>query len=255
MACRLLKGDIMKNAKSMLDMGFLPLTQFELTKNIVTNLKHFELTPSAKLVLILLTTHYNPANGSVVFPSMPFISKTLGLGLTAVKQAINDLIKSGLIIKAKRDKISGNHNKYLLTLKVRNTTVKQSENELLKQSENDRFNITNKETKKEQTEKVIKPVINVDDFEKLKDYAVKKGVKYPAAYARKIIEAGNADKVLSEINAAQIAKENAKKRAAETSALLSTFRDYRAEAAPPPAEVIRKFELLKEKIYSKRCSK
>ena len=242
----------MKNAKSMLDMGFQPLTQFELTKNIVTNLKHFDLTPSAKLVLILLTTHYNPANGAVVFPSMPFISETLGLGLTAVKQAINDLIKSGLIIKAKRDKVSGNHNKYLLTLKVRNTTYDRSENELSKQSENDRFIITNKETKKEQTEKV-KTVINVDNFEKLKDFAAQKGVKYPAAYARKIIESGNADKVLNEINAAQIANENAKKRAAETSALLSKFREMQTEAAPPPPEVIKKFEELKKKISSKRC--
>ena len=128
-------------------------TQFELTNYLLQNLNKFNLTPIAKLVLLELSSHYNEEkNNSVVFPSTPFIAETLGVGLTAVKKAINDLVQEGLIIKTKRAKVKGNYNKYVFTNKVRNTTFKQSENERLKESDSERFMITNQhEQNKEQT--------------------------------------------------------------------------------------------------------
>lgn len=122
------------------------LSGYELTYNTIKNLARYDITPTAKLVLVLLTTHYNNAkNGAVVFPSMPTIADTLGIGLTATKKAIKDLIEAGAIIKAKRNKVRGNCNKYALTTKVLNTTVKQSKNELFKRSDCDLFMITSKE--------------------------------------------------------------------------------------------------------------
>lgn len=119
------------------------LSGYELTHATIHNLNQYDLTPTAKLVLVLLTTHYNHnLNGAVVFPSMPYISDTLGIGLTAVKQAIKDLIQEGLIIKAKRNKVRGNCNKYLLTQKVQNPTSKQSKSDFFKRSDSDRFMIT-----------------------------------------------------------------------------------------------------------------
>jgi len=119
------------------------LSGYELTYNTIKNLAQYDLTPTAKLVLVLLTTHYNAGkNGAVVFPSMPTIADTLGIGLTATKKAIKDLIEAGAIIKAKRDKVRGNCNKYALTKKVLNPTVKRSENELSKRSKSDRFMLT-----------------------------------------------------------------------------------------------------------------
>lgn len=128
-------------------------SQFELTTYLLQNLKNFNLTPVAKLVLLELSSHYNEGkNNAVVFPSTPYIAETLGIGLTATKKAINDLINEGLIIKTKRDKVKGNYNKYAFTNKVRNTTFKRSENERLKESKSDRFMITEQhEQKKEQT--------------------------------------------------------------------------------------------------------
>ena len=136
-------------------------TQFELTKHLLQNLKKFNLTPVAKLVLLELSSHYNEEkNNAVVFPSTPYIAETLGIGLTAAKKAINDLVNEGLIIKSKRDKVRGNYNKYLFTNKVRNTTSEQPENELFKSTKSDRFMITNnKETKKEQT-----TVVSLENF-------------------------------------------------------------------------------------------
>lgn len=119
------------------------LSGYELTYKTLKNLSQFDITVTAKLVLVYLTTHYNEAkNGAVVFPSVQHIADTLGTGLTATKKAIKDLIEAGLIIKSKRDKVRGNCNKYLIMPKVHNMTLKQSESEPLKQSENDRFMIT-----------------------------------------------------------------------------------------------------------------
>ena len=129
------------------------ISAFELTQKTLRNLNKFNLTPVAKLVLLELTTHLNETvNGSVVFPSMEYISNVLGVGLTATKKAIKDLINEGLLIKSKRSKVNGNYNKYLLTPKVQNPTSEQSENELLKQANSDRFMITNnQEQNKKQT--------------------------------------------------------------------------------------------------------
>lgn len=131
------------------------ITGFELTKIVLHNLKHFGLKPQTKTVLWVLIDCYNPENGSVVFPSMEYIATEGAMSLTSAKDGIKELINKGLIIKSKRGKIRGNYNKYLLTPKVQNPASEQPENELLKQSESDRFMIrTNKERKnKEQTTK------------------------------------------------------------------------------------------------------
>lgn len=132
----------------------LHVSGYELTYSTIHNIGKYNLTATAKLVLILLTTHYNePKNGNVVFPSMPYIAETLGIGLTATKKAIKDLIEEGLILKSKRNKVRGNLNKYGLSprLKVQKTTAEQSENEPLKRSENDLFMITNKKKLNKET--------------------------------------------------------------------------------------------------------
>ena len=168
------------------------ISAFELTQKTLRNLNKFNLTPVAKLVLLELTTHLNETvNGSVVFPSMEYISNILGVGLTATKKAIKDLINEGLLIKSKRSKVSGNYNKYLLTPKVQNPTSEQSENELLEQSNSDRFMITNnKEQNKKQTTKEGVVFANFSS-KKIKSVTLKdvpdiiknnKNIKNPCAY-------------------------------------------------------------------------
>ena len=139
------------------------LTAFELTNKVLKRLNAFDLTATAKLVLVFLTTFYNAEkNGAVVFPSIPYMAETLGISQTAAKQAIKDLIIQGLLLKSKLNK-KGNHNKYVFTSKVQNPTVEQSENDFLKQSENDRFMIgTNKTEKvKKQTAKMCTDIIRL----------------------------------------------------------------------------------------------
>lgn len=173
-------------------------SQFQLTSDLLRNLYKYDLTPVTKLVLLELTTHLNEdKNGFVVFPSVNYIAEVLGIGLTATKKAINDLIKEGLIIKSKRDKIKGNYNKYALTLKVRNSTSERSENESFKKSDSDLFLLrTNKhEQIEKQTFKSGENVYRGDDLI-LYEYA-KTRAKYSIdAFIEKIKENGGAEKII-----------------------------------------------------------
>lgn len=168
-----------------LSENFGKLTGFELTHNTLKRLNEFDITISAKLVLVFLTTFYNAQkNGAVVFPSIQHIADTLGIGQTAVKQAIKDLVSKGLLLKSKLNK-AGNHNKYVLSLKVQNPTVKQTENDFLKQTDSDRF--MNKTNNSEQINKDNNVVFfskkqtvtdaDVPDFIKQN-----KSIKNPCAY-------------------------------------------------------------------------
>lgn len=93
-------------------------TQFVLTKNTILYLNAFDVSPATKLVLVELSTHYNPKkNNKVVFPTIQYIAETLGIGLTTVKQALKELKNNEIIAKSKRKRINGNYNEYTFTAK------------------------------------------------------------------------------------------------------------------------------------------
>jgi DNA-binding MarR family transcriptional regulator len=172
------------------------VSQFEITSNLLRNLNKFNLTPVTKLVLLELTTHLNEnKNGAVVFPSISYIAEVLGIGLTATKKAINDLIKQGLIIKSKRSKIKGNYNMYVLTPKVQNLTSERSKIECFKKSDNDRFFIEQKKETNNTT--------NVDDFKILKDYAIKHNAKNINAYINFLKKSGSDKQIIKDYKQAK----------------------------------------------------
>lgn len=184
----------MQNAAK--SMPIKAVSQYEITTNLLRNLYKFDLTPVTKLVLLELTTHLNEsANGSVVFPSVKYIADVLGIGLTATKKAISDLIKQGLIIKSKRSKIKGNYNMYVLTLKVQNSACERSEIECFKKSDNDLF-------LKEQIKETNKPT-NVDDYKILKDYAVKHNAKNINAYINTLKKSGSDKQIIKDYKQAK----------------------------------------------------
>lgn len=70
----------------------------------------FELNPTQLLVLIGLSSHFNP-DKSVVFPSQGYLAKKLNISERSVVRAINELVKKRLIVKSK----NGNNNLYAFT--------------------------------------------------------------------------------------------------------------------------------------------
>lgn len=208
-------------------------TQFEITSNLLRNLYKFNLTPVTKLVLLELTTHLNESkNGSVVFPSVGYIAEVLGIGLTAAKKAINDLIKEGLIIKSKRNNVRGNYNKYLLTPKVRNLTSEPSENEFFKKSECDLFMITNKhEHDKQQTCKGGNVYLGDDKI--LADYAIKHNARNVQAYVNTLKSSGSANKIISESKKKRNYTQIALRSIEETQNLIKQYKDFEHSAVNP----------------------
>ena len=227
-------GEVAKKAVSQ------GVTQFELSKNVLHNLKHFDLTPTGKLVLLVLVDCYNPENKAVVFPSMEFIADMAGIGLTATKQAIKDLINIGCIIKSKRGKIRGNYNKYLLTLKVQNLTSEQSENEFLKQSESDRFYIEQKKEIKKRTNVVEE----IRDAQILAEYAEKHGATNVKAYVNSLKISGAAAKIIEQYREKEGVSKYWNNQAVKTSKLVQEYKTFEA------AEPTESFKALKAKLQA-----
>jgi hypothetical protein len=229
-------------------------------------LKHFDLTPTGKLVLLVLVDCFNPDNNAVVFPSMEFIADMAGIGLTATKQAIRDLILTGCIIKSKRGKIRGNYNKYLLTRKIQYRASERAENEnlsqsqksdndLLKSSENDRFKQSDSDRFHE--EQIIEQKNNnVVDFKKKQDeekitdtqilaeYAKEHGASNIQGYINSLKIKGVAADIIRQYREKEGVQKYWDSQAASTSELILEYENIKKQSDPMPES----FRLLKQKL-------
>lgn len=238
----------MKTAKDMTGMGFEPLTQFELTQKLINNLQQFNITPTAKLVLLYLSSCYNPKKADI-YPKQKTISLNLGISERTVVRAIAELLKEGLIVIECKyqnryrftNKIVKNFNLENMSLAKGQKGSKQDDN--LAQHEP----IIHEQIKEPTEEKKLASKVSLADFEKLKQYATSKGAKNPAAYANKIIQNGNTEEILNQLAEPERIKENAQRRIAETKQLADSIAD-RSLSAPPPEEVKQRAAALIERI-------
>lgn len=237
-------------------------SQFELSKNVLHNLKHFDLTPTGKLVLLVLVDCYNPDNNAVVFPSMEFIADMAGIGLTATKQAIRDLILTGCIIKSKRGKIRGNYNKYLLTRKIQYRASERAENEnlpqgqksdndLLKNSENDRFKQSDSDRFHEE-QKIEQKNNNVVDFKKRQDeekitdtqilteYAKEHGASNIQGYINSLKIKGVAADIIRQYRELEGVSKYWERQAAQTSELVREYANFKGDPMPESFKNLKK---------------
>lgn len=76
----------------------LNISQFELTKILYSSgiLAECSLTPSAKLFLWALCSHYNP-NNKTMFPAQQTVAKKLGISEKSAQRAVKELKTCGLI--------------------------------------------------------------------------------------------------------------------------------------------------------------
>lgn len=76
-------------------------SQFTLTNNTIKYLSCLELTAATKLVLIYLTSCYNPKKPTV-FPRQITIAEKIGISQRTVVRAINELLKKNYCMKKHR---------------------------------------------------------------------------------------------------------------------------------------------------------
>lgn len=189
----------MKTAKKHAGHG---LSQYEMTTEFVKNLSQFDITPVAKLVLLYLTTCYNPKNADV-FPKQKTIAAKIGVSERSVTRAVQELFKAGLILveckHTNRYKIVANSGGFARDIE------KIFEPDIL--SDNSRKNISQQKDnlsdthEHEQKKEHEKEPQSVEDFKILKEYAEKMGAKNVKAYINTLKSNGSAVKIIADYKA------------------------------------------------------
>lgn len=177
----------MKTAKKHVGHG---IRQFDLTQNLINNLQQFDLSPSAKLVLIYLSSCYNPKH-KYMFPKQCTIASKLGISERSVVRAIQELVKERLIIIECK-----NINNYVFTSKIVPECPENMSDDLgqydIKQSAKMSHHVI------EQTKRTNNEPLKVEDYKILKAYAIKHGAKNVQAYINKLISSGSAKEIIEE---------------------------------------------------------
>lgn len=221
-------------------------SQFVLTTNIITKLNTFKLTPTAKLVLLYLTTCYNPKHREV-FPKQKTIADKLGVSEVSVTRAIFELHKEGLILSERKYT-----NRYVFTSRIvseqainlidDNIQKDNGENVKLIAHDIEQTKEPYKEPKgfnkggnvystSEQSARAERSHVYCErscgDDEILADYAVKHKAKSVNAYIAKLKETGSAAKIIKEYKAKSYAAKKALRSIEETQSLIKQYEMYR----------------------------
>lgn len=173
-------------------------SQFRLTNDLLQNLYKHKITPTAKLVLLYLSSCYNPRKADM-FPKQKTIAAKIGVSERSIVRAISELIKTGLIVV--ECKYS---NRYKFTSKIVSKSPQiEKFFEQEKMSDELSQNVLKKDDKMSSHD--IEPMkepknepLKVEDYKILKSYAQKRGAKNLNAYINKLISSGSAKDIIKE---------------------------------------------------------
>lgn len=219
----------LQKAETHVTHGF---SQFKLTDRLLKNLNKYKLSPTGKLVLLYLSSCYNPKKADV-FPKQKTIANKLGISERSVVRAIQELVKGGLIFVE-----SKYTNHYVFSSKL---VQKPSQNEKNFEPENlsddlsqndtskrDKLSHHEHEPKKEQE----KQPLSIEDYKILKQYAIKRGAKNIQAYINALIKSGSAESIIKEYKQIQANAQGMIEKAQRVQKDLEFARANRAENVP-----------------------
>ena len=222
----------MKNLQQAETHATHGFSQFKLTDRLLKNLNKYELSPTGKLVLLYLSSCYNPKKADV-FPKQKTIANKLGISVRSVVRAIQELVKGGLIFVE-----SKYTNHYVFSSKI---VQKPSQNEKFFEPENlsddlsqndtskrDKLSHHEHEPKKEQE----KQPLNMEDYKILKQYAIKRGAKNIQAYINALIKSRSAESIIKEYKQIQANAQGMLTKAQKVQEDLKFARANRAENVP-----------------------
>lgn len=222
----------MKNLQKAETHATHGFSQFKLTDRLLKNLNKYELSPTGKLVLLYLSSCYNPKKADV-FPKQKTIANKLGISERSVVRAIQELVKGGLIFVE-----SKYTNHYVFSSKIvqkpfQNENFFEPENLSDDFSQNDTLKRDNlsrheHEPKKEQE----KQPLSMEDYKILKKYADKRGAKNIQAYINTLIKSGSAESIIKEYKQIQANAQGMLAKAQKVQEDLEFARANRAENVP-----------------------
>lgn len=208
------------------------LTQYQLTTEIITKLNTLKLTPTAKLVLLYLTTCYNP-NHREVFPKQKTIADKLGVSERSVTRAIQELFKEGLIlIECKYT------NRYKFTSRIVSEHPDKMADNLCQNvsGEGDKLSVPYiEQTIEHEKEPSINKGGNVysGDDKILADYAIKHNARNVQAYVNTLKSSGSAKKIISESKKKRNYTQITLRSIEETQNLIKQYKDFEQSAVSP----------------------
>lgn len=202
--------------KSMETHATHGFSQFRLTNNLLQNLYKYKISSTGKLVLLYLSSCYNPKKAHM-FPKQKTIAAKIGVSERSVVRAIQELVKEGLIvIECKYT------NYYKFTSQI---VSKSPVDEKFFEPENMSDDLRQNDTLKgdnlsphdsKPMNEPIKEPVKVDDFKILKEYAESKGAKNTTAYINALKKNGSAAKIIADFKAKEAADRYAAKQIKET---------------------------------------
>lgn len=222
----------MKNLKMAETHAIHGVSQFKLTDRLLKNLNKYELSPTGKLVLLYLSSCYNPKKADV-FPKQKTIANKLGISERSVVRAIQELVKGGLIFVE-----SKYTNHYVLSSKI---VQKPSQNEKFFEPENLSDDLSQNDTSKrdnlsphehEPKKEQEKQPLSMEDYKILKQYATKRGAKNIQAYINALIKLGSAESIIKEHKQIQANAQGMLAKAQKVQEDLEFARANRAENVP-----------------------
>ena len=220
----------MNTARTHVQHGF---SQFTLTQNLLNNLSQFKLTPTAKLVLLELSSFYNPKKVDM-FPKQKTLAKKIGISERSVVRAIQELLNEGLIIIECK---YTNHYKFTSKIISQQPENKNFYNENMSEDfgqNSSQLSDNLAEHEYEPTKEPIKEPTgiskggNVYSFQSndsiLEDYAIKHGARNVKAYINTLKSSGSAAKIISEYKKQKKVTQIALSSIQETQELLAEYR-------------------------------
>lgn len=225
----------MNTVKKHAQHGF---SQFTLTQNLLNNLSQFKLTPTAKLVLLELSSFYNP-NKADMFPKQKTLAKKIGISERSVVRAVQELLNEGLIIVECKYT-----NRYKFTSRIVSQRPENMSEDL---GQND-IKEADKLAEHEPTIETIKEpleggenVYKGDDLI-LYEYAKKKAKYNVYSFVKAIKERGGDKKIISDYKKQEKVTQMALRNVQETQELIKNYNEMSLDrSAPYNCEAWKKF--------------
>ena len=225
----------MNTARKHAQHGF---SQFTLTQNLLNNLSQFKLTPTAKLVLLELSSFYNP-NKADMFPKQKTLAKKIGISERSVVRAVQELLNEGLIIVECKYT-----NRYKFTSRIVSQRPENMSEDL---GQND-IKEADKLAEHEPTIETIKEpleggenVYKGDDLI-LYEYAKKKAKYNVYSFVKAIKERGGDKKIISDYKKQEKVTQMALRNVQETQELIKNYNEMSLDrSAPYNCEAWKKF--------------
>lgn len=225
----------MNTAKKHAQHGF---SQFTLTQNLLNNLSQFKLTPTAKLVLLELSSFYNP-NKADMFPKQKTLAKKIGISERSVVRAVQELLNEGLIIVECKYT-----NRYKFTSRIVSQRPENMSEDFGQNGEKEADKLAEHEPTIEPIKEPLEGGENVykgDDLI-LYEYAKKKAKYNVYSFVKAIKERGGDKKIISDYKKQEKVTQMALRNVQETQKLIKNYNEMSLDrSAPYNCEAWKKF--------------